>query len=105
MECFNCGDKGHMARHCRKSRRGRRSEEEQEEDETDDEGKATLPKQDSGTQRAGRSSARGRGSTSGLMRNHERTAMAFTGLTSGSDDEKEERGSARRRMITGGLQF
>ena len=105
MECFNCGDKGHMARHCRRSRRGRRSEGEQEEDETDDEGKATLQKQDSGTQRARRTSARGRGSTSGLMRNHERTAMAFTGLTSGSDDEKEERGSARRRMITGGLQF
>jgi hypothetical protein len=40
------------------------------------------------------------------MRNsHERTTMAFTELTSGSDEETEERGSARRKMMTGGLQF
>jgi hypothetical protein len=106
VECFNCGEKGHMARHCRKSRRGRQPEGEHEEVEHDDEQKATLQEQDSGAQRAGKTSARRRGGTDGSVRhNHERTSMAFTHLSSGSDEEDEQRGSTGKGKIRGGLQF
>jgi hypothetical protein len=81
-DCFNCGEKGHLARNCKKPRRARQKEEDDDDDHGND--REAVRSGDCGTRRADVAPGRRQ-----VHARNERAAMATAALTSDSDDGGE----------------